>query len=202
MSSAITVRLSSGGAYCSGVLISPDLGAGRAATDLVLTCAHFVRGRSGPIRVGGAFFHARVLGAVRIPRTDLAVLRLDRMSPPKDLLRVSTRRAPFFARSVTEGFGGSRHRKQERPGRVWARTPLALGRNLRTFVTSAAILHNRPPAVKGDSGGPVIVGGEIVAVQSMITDPFGVNTGLATVAQVAPHRRALRAAIGALEQAY
>lgn len=97
---------------------------------------------------------------------------------------------------------GRWHRKRERFGRVIARTPFALGRNLATFVTSAAILHNNPKAVKGDSGGPVIIGDELVAVQSMITDPFGANTGLATVAQVAAHRRAIRAAVEALEEAY
>lgn len=202
-SPAITVRLSAGRSYCSGVLISPDLDAAPAArTEYVLTCAHFLRERSGPIRVGGAHFHARVLGAVRIPRTDLAVLRLDRPSPPRRLLRLSTHPAPWSDPTVTEGFGQSWHRLQHRTGRVLLRIPLALGRNLRTFVTSAAVLHNNPPAVKGDSGGPVLVGGEIVAVQSMITDPFGWNTGLATVAQVAAHRRAIRAAVRALEVAY
>ncbi|AJE33226.1 hypothetical protein B842_06885 [Corynebacterium humireducens NBRC 106098 = DSM 45392] len=201
--SAITVRLSSGRAYCSGVLISPDLEATPASrTEYVLTCAHFLRERSGPIRVGGAHFHARVLGAVRIPRTDLAVLRLDRPSPPKQLLRLSTHPAPWLAPTVTEGFGKSWHRLQHRTGRVLGRTPFALGRNLRTLVTSAAVLFNNPRAVKGDSGGPVLVDREIVAVQSMITDPFGWNTGLATVAQVAPHRRAIRAAVEALDAAY
>ncbi|MDO5511153.1 trypsin-like serine protease [Corynebacterium sp.] len=202
MSHAITVRLSAGPAYCSGVLISPDATAGESSTEYILSCAHFLRERSGPIRVGGAFFHARILGAVRLPRTDLAVLRMDRPSPQKHLLRVATHPSPFLAATRTEGFGKSWHRKRERFGRVVARVPFALGRNLSTLVSSAAILYNRPMAVKGDSGGPVIIGEEIVAVQSMITDPFGVNTGLATVAQVAPHRRAILAAVRALEQAY
>ncbi len=203
MSSAITVRLSSGRAYCSGVLIHPDLqGATDARTEYMLSCAHFLRERTGPIRVGGAFFHARVRGAVRLPRTDIAVLRLDRPSPPKDLLRLSTRPAPWLLPTVTQGFGKSWHKLQHRTGRVLLRTPLALGRNLHTLVTSAAILYNKPRAVKGDSGGPVIIDNQIVAVQSMITDPFGWNTGLATVAQVAPHRRAIQAAVQALERAY
>ncbi|WP_460490859.1 serine protease family protein, partial [Corynebacterium nasicanis] len=90
MSHAITVRLSSGRAYCSGVLIAPDLSAGEAPTEYILSCAHFLRERSGPIRVGGAFFHAHVRGAVRLPRTDIAVLRMDRPSPPRPLLRLAT----------------------------------------------------------------------------------------------------------------
>ena len=202
MSHAITVRLSSGRSYCSGVLIAPDLTGGEATTEYALSCAHFLRERTGEIKVGGAFFHARIRGAVRIPRTDIAVLRMDRPSPPKQLLRLSTHGAPWLAPTRTEGFGKSWHRKRERFGRVIARTPFALGRNLATFVTSAAILHNNPKAVKGDSGGPVIIDDEVVAVQSMITDPFGINTGLATVAQVATHRRAIRAAVHALEEAY
>ncbi len=185
------------------MLISPDLDAAPAArTEYVLTCSHFLRERTGPIRVGGAHFHARVLGAVRIPRTDLAVLRLDRASPPRQLLRLSTHPAPWSAAAVTEGFGRSRNRLQRRIGRVVLRIPLALGRNLRTLVTSAAVLYNNPRAVKGDSGGPVVIDRQIVAVQSMISDPFGWNTGLATVAQVAPHRRAVRAAVEALAAAY
>lgn len=203
MSSSLTVRLKSGRSYCSGVLISPDLETSPATrTDLVLSCAHFLRGRTGPIAVSGAAFPAKVLGAVRIPRTDLAVLRMDKQSPPKNLLRLSTSRAPLFAPAVTEGFGGGARQRQERTGRVIARSPFALGRNLRTLVTSAAILYNNPKAVRGDSGGPVIVGEEIVAVQSLITDPFGHNLGFATVAQVAAHRLAIAAAVEALQRAY
>lgn len=203
MSSSTTLRLKSGRSYCSGVLISPDLEAAvHARTDLVLSCAHFLRGRSGPIFVDGAWFPTKVLGAVRIPRTDIAVLRLDTPSPPKDLLRLSTSPAPFLAPTVTEGFGGGLRRPGQRVGRVIARSPIAVGRNLRTFVTSAAILHNNPKAIKGDSGGPVIVNGEIAAVQSMVTDPLGVNTGIATVAQVAAHRGAIAAAVAALHRAY
>ena len=36
----------------------------------------------------------------------------------------------------------------------------------------------------------------------MVVDPLGVNTGIATVAQVAPHRGAIAAAVAALQQAY
>lgn len=202
MSSAITVRLSSGSRYCSGVLISPDLGAGSGGTEYVLSCAHFLRERQGPIRVGGAHFHAEILGAVRIPHTDIAVLRMDRESPRKELLRLSTSPAPWFASARTEGFGQSWYQRREKMGRVLMRVPFALGRNLVTLVTSGSVIYNNPKVVKGDSGGPVIVGGEIVAVQSMITDPFGRNTGLATVANVSVHRASIRAAITALQERY
>lgn len=189
------VRLSSAGSYCTGTWIHPSLEAVRGRTRIILTCAHFLRDARAPIRVGGL----PVARALRIPRTDLALLQVDGESAELDLPRLSTSPAPWFSPAVTLGFGGRARQVQFRSGRVLARMSFAVGRNLRTFVTSAAFLFNRPAAVKGDSGAPVLVNGEIVAVQSMITDPFGLNTGLATVALVAPHRRAIAAAVSRLE---
>ena len=77
---------------------------------------------SGVTIQGGGDTDLRIRGAVRIPRTDIAVLRMDRPSPPKQLLRLSTHGAPWLAPTRTEGFGKSWHRKRERFGRVIART--------------------------------------------------------------------------------
>ena len=56
MSHAITVRLSSGRSYCSGVLIAPDLTGGEATTEYVLSCAHFLRERTGlRLSAGGVY---------------------------------------------------------------------------------------------------------------------------------------------------
>lgn len=46
------------------------------------------------------------------------------------------------------------------------------------------MIFNTTPAVKGDSGGPVIADGKVFAVQSLILDPFGVNLGVATVSLI------------------
>lgn len=203
MSPTFTLRLSAGTRFCSGALISPDLAAAEGArTEYVLTCAHFLRGKTGPVKVGGAHFRARVLGAVTVPWTDLAVVRMDKASPPKRLLPLATRRARLFAPAVTQGFGGSFYRRRERHGRVVARVPLAASRDLRTLVRPGVLLRNEPKAVRGDSGGPVIVDGEITAVQSLIMDPFGVNLGIAAGSLIAPHRERIRAAVAALREAY
>lgn len=185
------------------MLINPDLESATAArSDLVLTCSHFFRGKTGPFKVGGANFRAKVLGAVLIPLTDLAVARLDRYSPAQDLLGLSTSHTPWFASAITHGFGGSFHQRRERYGRVVAYTPISLSRNLKTIVRPGALLYNNPPAVRGDSGGPVIINGEITGVQSLIVDPFGKNLKLATISQVSPHLDKIRAAVKALQQAY
>ncbi len=203
MSPSFTLRISSGTRFCSGVLISPDLGAAEhARTEYVLTCAHFFRGKTGPFKVGGAHFTATVLGAVTIPWSDLAVVRLDKAAPPKDLLPVATRRARLLAPAVTQGFGGSWYRRRERVGRVIGWVPLAASRDLRTVVRSGVLLRNDPKAVRGDSGGPIIVDGQVVAVQSLIMDPFGVNLGIAAGSQVAPHRGRIERAVRALAEAY
>lgn len=203
MSANFTLRISGQGSFCSGVLISPDLeSATSARADLVLTCAHYFRGKTGPFTVGGAHFRAHVLGAVRIPLTDLAVVRLDQLSPAQDLLGLSTSRAPWLASTITQGFGASFRQRRERYGRVVAYTPIGLSRNLTTIVRPGALLYNNPPAVRGDSGGPVIIDEEIVGVQSLIADPFGKNLKIATISSVSPHLEKIRAAVNALQQAY
>lgn len=203
MSLTHTLRISSGRRYCSGTLISPDLSAAEhARTEYVLTCAHFLRGKSGPLDVGGAHFRARVLGAVTVPWTDLAVVRLDVPSPPKTLLPLAARRARWLAPALTQGFGGSWYKRRDRTGRVVGRVPVAASRDLRTLVRSGVLLHNDPKVVRGDSGGPIIVDDEIVAVQSLIMDPFGVNLGIAAGSQVAPHLPRIRRAVEALQRAY
>ncbi|RNE49141.1 S1 family peptidase [Corynebacterium alimapuense] len=203
MSSNITLRIKADSAYCSGALISPDLMAHPAtSTDLVLTCAHFFRSRSGQVRVAGSSFRAEVLGVVSIPGTDLAVARLSKQSPPRDLIGISDRPPTWFSNTVTEGFGGSAKQPRLRFGRVIFRTPVAFSRRLDTLVRPGAVIYNNPKAIRGDSGGPVFEGGKIVAVQSLISDPFGYNLGLATVSQVGPHRRAIARAIEALQGAY
>lgn len=199
MSKSITVRISQGRAYCSGVLIADDLQQHQdATTDLVLTCAHYFRGRSGEFTVGGAFFRAAVADYEIIPRSDLAVLRLNRYSPEKDLPALAVKRTRLGARTVTEGFGASWHRLQHRPGTAVFLMPVAFSRGFGTFVRWPVILRNSPPAVKGDSGGPVLIAGELYATQSLIMNVFGRSLGLATASQVAPMREQIQAAVDRL----
>ena len=69
---------------------------------------------------------------------------------------------------------------QARDGRLIMPLPVAISRT-GSFVRPAGIIFNRTPAIKGDSGGPVLAGGKIVGVQSLIVDPFGRNSHFAVV---------------------
>lgn len=187
-----TIKIGGRGGYCSGVLISPDLRYSPATrTRFALTCAHYFHTDRTGVGVSGSAFHTTLADVRRVPWTDLAVVRLAKESPVQDLPAVSDTRSPLFRRSVTHGYGGHQRKSRGKPGRVLLPVPLALSRELRTFVRSGAVLYNNPPAIHGDSGGPVLVDGRLVALQSLILDPFGKNLRIATVSQLAPHRRAI-----------
>lgn len=214
IASSTTVRLNERNRVCSGVLIAePHSGTGHAAegpriTRLVLTCAHFFR--TAPRRgyqvtgfTGGKKWRRRILAVRTIDGTDCALALLHHPVEAPALLGLSAARPEWGQEVTTYGFGGldgaaGRQAAQPRWGRVLFGLPLAFGRNLRTVVRPAALVRNAPPAVKGDSGGPVIADGTIVATQSLIADPFGTNLGVATVSVLAPHLPAIRAAAAAL----
>lgn len=170
----LLARCSVGARYCSGIFV---------ASDTVLTCAHFLRpeDEANPgtitVRVAGARYRAR--GVRRFVGTDIALLRVDaarvgpfpKLGPPPRPL----------ARTVTFGFGGGAKAPAVRTGRFLFTLPLAFSRNLRTFVRPAGVVANAQPAVKGDSGGPVLVDAHLVGTQSLILDPFRTNLRLATI---------------------
>ncbi|WP_246817046.1 hypothetical protein [Corynebacterium sp. HMSC078H07] len=54
--------------------------------------------------------------------------------------------------------------------------------------------------MKGDSGGPAFLDDEVVGTQALILNPLGKNLRIATLALVAPHRRALIAAAADLKR--
>lgn len=196
---AIRIGIRTG--YCSGVLVSPDLRhSPAAATDFALTCAHYFHTDRVGTAVSGRDFHTTVAAVHKIPWTDLAVIRLAKRSPELELPGIATYRAPWLQRATTHGFGGTRRSagSAERPGRVVGRVPIAMSRELKTFVRSGAVLYNNPPAIPGDSGGPVIVGEKVVALQSLILNPFGRNLRVATVSQLAPHLPAIHRAVRGL----
>lgn len=198
-----TVRLTAPTSYCSGVLIAADLGAHSAkATAFVLTCAHFFRGLPAnpvpAITVTGPGFRRTVSAVRRIRGTDIAVAKLDSPAPARALPPVTRRGAVWMQRIVTYGYGGRRTTASEKPGRALITLPLSLSRNLSTLVAPAGLVLNRPGAIKGDSGGPIFGAGEVLATQSLVLDPAGVQTPLATTSLLGSHRGALRRAIGAL----
>ena len=172
---ACLVRISAGAAYCSGTLLSPNT---------VLTCAHFFRDvpNGATVRTEGRI--RTIIDVKTVPTSDLAVIRirpfhhLEGARFPE--VNVSFMPAPGTP-TVTFGYGGHAERMQVRQGRWLAPLPLAISRGRQTLVRPAGLVYNHPPAIKGDSGGPVIAGGEIIGIQSLIFDPWGVNLGIATV---------------------
>lgn len=187
--------------------MAPDLNASAelVSTPLILTCAHYFR--TAPLNsfnIRGRGIRGK-LDAVRVINgTDIAIARLRRPAPPRKLLGVG---AQFFypgLKTTTYGFGGNSAEVNAKPGTVLFPTPLSISRGGCTRVRPAAVQLNSPKAIKGDSGGAVLVSGykdgrtRINAVQSLILDPFGINIGLATVAPLRPHIETLRRAADSL----
>ena len=190
------VRLGNRSVYCSGVLVAPDFRrAPHAATRLVLTCAHYWMPIRGEYEAKAPGLRSRITAVRTIDGTDLALALLERPAEPRTLPGVGA--APRTGDAVVSwGFGGNAPVAQRKDGTVVAALPAAFSADLRTRVRYGAAVRNN--AIKGDSGGPVMAAGVVVGIQSLIADPFGRNLGVATVAAVAPHLPALRAAAAAL----
>lgn len=172
VSPAHIVRITAPGGYCSGTLLGPDT---------VLTCAHFL------LTADAASVRCAVAGTSRRARaievwthTDVAIVHLAQpVEAPRTFPQIGPRPRPFTP-TVTFGFGGRATQPAARVGRFLTSLPFAVSRTGGTVVRPAGLVMSR--AVKGDSGGPVVSGGRIVAVQSLILDPLGRNLGIATVA--------------------
>lgn len=212
-----TVRLKAAGRYASGLLVTESLVdaalAGRFEHDarvvrppaeqkagFILTAAHFLRGPAGGGRVWvrGESFSATAQEHVSVFGTDIAVLKLQGRAPGMSLPGIASGLLSPGQLTLTYGFGGRSTEKvpKELRGRALFRVPCALSRNAFTRVRHGVVIINTPePAVRGDSGGPVLAGGQVYGLQSMISDPFGVNTRVATVASIAPHLPAIRRAM-------
>ncbi len=170
------VRISAPGGYCTGAIVAPEW---------VLTCAHFLRGRSVEqvrVLIDGSLQPITHMRA--FPGTDIALLQLHRpvVAPS---LRIGPPPKPG-ARTVTFGYGQRAAAAAARPGRYLGTLPAAISRGMETVVRPAGMVYTNPPAVKGDSGGPVMVNGRVVGVQSLILDPLGRNLRIATVSLLRP----------------
>ncbi|MCX7539829.1 S1 family peptidase [Corynebacterium antarcticum] len=206
------VRLHRGGRYCSGFLTTPEILTGAINDEGVtpaqitspvrfaLTAAHFLTPGEAPsrIRVSGPGFRGTVSDARVVVGTDIAVVKLDRPAPVPSLLPVASAVPPVFSSTITYGYGGRMLTAPPRRGLLLARVPFALSLNLRTRVRHAAICvpTGRDQVVYGDSGGPVLVDGEVAGLQSLL---FGYRHrelfNVATVALLAPHLAAVRRAV-------
>lgn len=193
---AAVVTLRCGNRHCMGVLLS---------NTVVLSARHFLRGlpstatppTSGKdalpriiversCMLGAASTRpsrSKKVRASPIPNSatsDLVLLRLDE---PIDAPRYPRLGGPLLP-GVRIDMPSQKGWLRGRCLFVW---PIHIARNMRTIaIPSATVVHNRK-AIKGDSGAPVLRGWEVVGIQSMITDPFGINLGLATTALTWPH---------------
>ncbi|WP_165165204.1 S1 family peptidase [Corynebacterium qintianiae] len=176
MRPTLLARLSHPGGYCSGVLLNPTT---------VLTCAHFFRGVDVLVNIHVAGTRRRAKHVEVVAGTDVALVDIARVTLPEDTVFPTVGEAPArFGQTVTFGYGGKLRHAAARDGRYLNALPFAVSRNFKTLVQPAGVIFNNTPAVKGDSGGPVLAGGKIFAVQSLILDPFGVNLRLATVSLI------------------
>lgn len=179
VSPAHVVRLNAPGGYCSGSLIGPST---------VLTCAHFFQphGTTTPLWCHLGNQRRSVASVDIVAGRDIAFATLTApfdqrhgypdFSPPPAL----------FTPTVTFGFGGRSTQPVARVGRYLGALPFAFSRSFATVVRPAGFIFNTPPAIKGDSGGPVVAHGRVIGIQSLILDPFGLNLAIATVSLVGP----------------
>ena len=215
MPSNHTVRIRSAGHYASGLLISEEhlnlaldsqseMPAEKTITARathILTVDHFLRECGSVINIKGRNFSATASTSLSVFGTDLGLIKINGRAPTNALPCLATAWIFSGQKTTTYGFGGQPGARsaQAKPGRVIAPIPLSISRNRITRVTHGALIYNAPlKAIKGDSGGPVLIDGLVVGVQSMITDPGGFNTGIATIATLHEHFEALAQAMNSL----
>ncbi|MBV7293946.1 trypsin-like serine protease [Corynebacterium sp. TAE3-ERU16] len=206
------IRLDRGGRHCSGLLttqeiITAAINGGDVTPQAIpspvrfaLTAAHFLTPGDPPsgIRVSGPGLRGTVSDARVVVGTDIAVVKLARPAPALSLPPIASAVPPVFSPTVTYGYGGRRLTAPPRRGLLLAKVPFVLSLNLRTRVRHAAIClpTGRDQVVYGDSGGPVLVDGEVAGLQSLL---FGYRHrelfNVATVALLAPHLAAVRRAV-------
>ncbi|BAU95841.1 hypothetical protein N24_1579 [Corynebacterium suranareeae] len=168
----------------------------------ILTADHFLRSCSKVIYIRGQNFTATATTSLSVFGTDLGLIKLDGKAPTMPLPLITDKPLHVGSKTITYGFGGqpSATTPKEIHGRVISTIPYGVSRNRITRVHHGVLIYNSPEkAVKGDSGGPVLVDGRVAGIQSMISDPGGFNTGVATAATLTQHLPALAHAMDLLE---
>ncbi|ALC05850.1 hypothetical protein CDES_07185 [Corynebacterium deserti GIMN1.010] len=211
MRSHHTVRIKSAGHYASGLLLTRQhldeadatlAGSISERASYILTADHFLRSCGTIIYIRGQSFNATATTSLSVFGTDLGLIKIDGKAPTMALPRLATTPIRIGTKTTTYGFGGQPNATvpKEIHGRVISTVPMGMSKNRVTRVTHGALVYNSPgKAVKGDSGGPVLIDGLVTGIQSMITDPGGWNTGVATIALISEHLPALRQAAAQLE---
>lgn len=155
---------------------------------VVLTVAHFfdhVLPEDTRLSLDATGTHRRAMRVETIPGTDLALVVTNaRFSAELRPYYPPLSAAPLrpFTRVLTVA-------RNPIPGTVVTPVCVGLGTRMRIRVRRGALVA--PDLGRkvhlGDSGSPVLAEGHIVGVQSLVFNPFGVNTGLSTIACVRPH---------------
>lgn len=167
---ACLARISVGTRYCTGTLMRPDT---------VVTCAHFFRGVQGKVTVEAGGRKRFVRDVHVVPGTDIAVVQVRRFRHADAFPALANPGTPAPGTpTVTFGFGGRAEHVRARAGRWLTPLPFAFSRT-GSVVRPAGLVFS--PAIKGDSGGPVLIDGHLTATQSLILDPFGRSLRIATV---------------------
>lgn len=121
----------------------------------------------------------RLKSAAPIPGTDIALARLTTgLSVPVFEIGAPPK---VGASTLTVGFGGRVRKPRGKEGIYLGRLPFSASRSFATRIRPAGLVYASPPAIKGDSGGPVFAHGKVFAVQSLIMDPMNRNLRIATV---------------------
>lgn len=212
MRSNHTVRIRSAGHYASGLLITEkhvtcllSLREGQISerATFILTADHFLRTAGSVISIRGKNFSATATQSLSVFGTDLGLIKIDGKAPTMQLPLISNKPLCIGMKTTTFGFGGlpSATVPKEISGRVISAIRYGVSRNRATRVQYGALIFNSPhKAVKGDSGGPILVKGQVAGIQSMISDPGGYNTGIATAASLTQHIPAIAHAMELLKQ--
>ncbi|MCS4535074.1 serine protease [Corynebacterium sp. HS2168-gen11] len=184
------LRISSPSSHASAVAV---------ADDLVLTARHFLRKHTpDAVWISSRSQPIGIVQWIDIPGTDIAVALTHTPIPQAQPASLAPTHAWLGSTTVSFGYAGGVI--TEKPGRIIGWLPIMTGRRMGLAVSPATLIFQPNPAIRGDSGGPIFCGTTLVALQSMITDPFGYNLKIATGALIRPHLGRIKRAMSQLQQ--